>query len=53
MSACALVVANADIPALVQSQFERVYLAADIDYFFCADEKEGLAWLASKECKYK
>jgi hypothetical protein len=53
MSACALVVANADIPALVQSQFERVYLAADIDYFFCVDEKEGLAWLASKECKYK
>jgi hypothetical protein len=53
MSACALVVANADIPALVQSQFERVYLAADIDYFFCVDEKDGLAWLASKECKYK
>jgi len=53
MSACALVVTNADIPALVQSQFERVYLAADIDYFFCVDEKDGLAWLASKGCKYK
>ncbi|WOI38504.1 hypothetical protein R1T43_05590 [Alteromonas sp. CI.11.F.A3] len=53
MSACALVVNNADIPALVQSQFERVYLAAEIDYFFCVDEKDGLAWLASKGCKYK
>ncbi|MDO6568293.1 hypothetical protein Q4561_14565 [Alteromonas sp. 1_MG-2023] len=53
MSACALVATKADIPALVRSQFERVYIAAEIDYFFCEDEKAGVAWLASKGCKYK
>jgi len=53
MCACVLVVVNADIPALVRSQFERVYQAAEIDYLFCDDEQTGLAWLASKGCHFK
>jgi hypothetical protein len=50
MSACALITANADIPTLVKSQFERVYTKARIEYAFCKDEKSALDWLSTKGC---
>jgi len=50
MSACALVTKEADIPTLVNSQFERVYIEAQIDYYFCSSEDEALAWLKTVGC---
>ena len=50
MQACAFVTTHADIPALVKSQFERVYKAASIACYFCDCESEALSWLATLNC---
>ncbi|AXT39500.1 dihydrolipoamide dehydrogenase [Alteromonas sp. BL110] len=50
MQACAFVTSNADIPALVKSQFERVYSAANLSCYFSDSENDALDWLASLGC---
>lgn len=50
MKGCALVVSQAVVPPLVQSQFERIYYASDLAFSFCNSEQEGLTWLESIGC---
>ncbi len=50
MKGCALVVSQAVIPPLVQSQFERIFHASELLFCFCKTEKEGLIWLESIGC---
>ncbi|MDY6975007.1 MAG: hypothetical protein SVW51_02145 [Pseudomonadota bacterium] len=50
MQACAFVTKKADIPALVKSQFERVYAAAKLECYFSDSENDALAWLAALGC---
>lgn len=47
MQACAFVTRDADISALVKSQFERVYAASNLACYFSDSENEALAWLAA------
>ncbi|MCZ8529027.1 dihydrolipoamide dehydrogenase [Alteromonas sp. PRIM-21] len=53
MQACAFVTSDADIPALVKSQFERVYAAANLACYFSDSESEALAWLATLGCFFE
>lgn len=50
MQACAFVTNDADIPALVKSQFERVYAAANLACYFSDSESDAIAWLATLGC---
>lgn len=50
MQACAFVTRDADISALVKSQFERVYAASNLACYFSDSENEALAWLAALGC---
>ncbi|MFZ8198427.1 hypothetical protein [Alteromonas portus] len=50
MQGCAFVTNQADIPALVKSQFERVYAAANLACYFSDSESDALAWLAALGC---
>lgn len=50
MQGCAFVTNHADIPALVKSQFERVYAAANLACYFSDSESDALAWLAALGC---
>ena len=53
MKACAFVITNADIPALVKSQFERVYAAANLACYFSDSEEDALTWLATLGCCFE
>lgn len=53
MQGCAFVTNNADIPALVKSQFERVYATANLACYFSDSESDALAWLATLGCFFE
>ncbi|MBT3134335.1 dihydrolipoamide dehydrogenase [Alteromonas sp. ALT199] len=52
MQGCAFVTSDADIPALVKSQFERVYAAANLACYFSDSENDALTWLAALGCSF-
>jgi hypothetical protein len=45
MQACAIVLADTDYPAVVRSQFERLYKHVGVTHDFFDTEVEALSWI--------